>query len=224
MLAGVSLRRPGKMGPLARRLVAVLMAAAAVVVAAVAPAAGAPTTDGSGAGKPMVGVVGDSITFLIQPALSAALAPTYSYEINGYPGRTIAQQYPVLETMLRDPPRPRAMIVNLGTNDALRDNVGWPRSFVRQVNALRSTSCVILVNIDQGLDKLFGNRIANRINAAIARTVARHRNFHEIDWNAVLAAHPRRGLLMADHIHPSPAGQRVLVRLYLRALRTDCRR
>ena len=75
----------------------------------------------SGANKPSVVFAGDSITVLATPAIHQLLDPGYDVDVLAVIGIRINQSLPALQSALRS--HPDAVVVNLGTNDALQGGV-----------------------------------------------------------------------------------------------------
>jgi hypothetical protein len=178
---------------------------------------------------PKVDVVGDSITWLATPDISGALAPHYAYLVSGKVGYTIAQQQPTINFLLaNNSGAPADVIVNLGTNDAMKQHQpgGYPQyqaDYNNMVASLAGVHCVILVTINTLTDYPSGNT-AQTINSDIAQTVATRHNFHEIDWANLISQgnNAQQWLNPTDMVHPNAAGQQEIANLYLQALQADC--
>ena len=80
---------------------------------------------GPGASKPTVVFDGDSITVLATPAIHQLLDPSYDVNVLAVIGIRINQSLPALQSALKL--HPDAVVVNLGTNDALQggEHPGW---------------------------------------------------------------------------------------------------
>src|SRR5947207_10610655 len=91
-----------------------------------------------------VPVVGDSITFFAGRDISAALGSGYHADVHAGIGKRIDQMLPTVRDVMRD--HPLAVVVDLGTNDALqaRTHPGWLRGFQRMVATLSPAQCVML--------------------------------------------------------------------------------
>jgi lysophospholipase L1-like esterase len=170
-----------------------------------------------------VPVVGDSITFLATHDIAVALGGTYHPEIQSKIGQRIDQMLPPLRDALRTDPF--AVVVNLGTNDALqaRTHPDWRSGFARMVEMLAPARCVELATVSTLVDARGTPPVAVEINRAIAAAVSTHPNFHVVDWNAAVHRANGLSLLKSDRIHPSPAGQLALAVLIRSALDHDCR-
>jgi len=91
------------------------------------------------------------------------------------------------------------------------------------IAALSPAQCVVLTTINTlADDRSAGPPVASEINSAIAAAVSTHTNFHVVDWNAAVHRVDGANLLMADHIHPSAAGQLTLAALVRAAVDHDC--
>src|SRR5207248_1380373 len=166
-----------------------------------------------------VPVVGDSITFFAGRDISAALGSGYHADVHAGIGKRIHQMLPSIRDVMRD--HPLAVVVDLGTSDALQAQThpDWQTGFRRMIAALSPAQCVVLTTINTLVDgRSGGPPVASEINRAIAAAATTHRKFHVIDWNAVVHRVNGADLLMADQIHPSPAGQLTLVALVRTAL------
>ncbi len=171
-----------------------------------------------------VAVVGDSITYFSEPAISAALGRDYDADVRGVIGRRIDEMLPSLQTVVRD--RPFAVVVNLGTNDALqaRTHPDWQPGFARMIDLLAPQRCVIVTTINTlVIGQVGAPGVAAAINDAIGTAVATHRNLHVVDWNAAVHEQDPSPLLTPDRIHPSNEGRLVLAALLRTAVDHDCR-
>jgi hypothetical protein len=172
-----------------------------------------------------VGVVGDSITVLARREMSTVLGDAYRADVHAKSGQRIDQMLPTLARVLRD--KPFAVVVNLGTNDALQAQTHpeWRSGFARMVGLLAAARCVVLTTISTVLPGTSERRAtASEINRAIAAAVVSHQRFHVVDWNAAVHGANGARLLVADRIHPSPAGQLTLAVLTRATLDHDCLR
>ena len=171
-----------------------------------------------GANKPTVVVDGDSITVLATPALHQRLDPSYDVQVLAVIGIRINQSLPALESALRF--HPYAVVVNLGTNDALQGGThpDWVSSWDKLIRVLRSTPCVVLTTISPAADALRHRSVATRINADIRALAARDPKKYKVaDWSRFLSRHSKsqRIYLRPDPvlIHPTPAGAQELALL-----------
>jgi lysophospholipase L1-like esterase len=170
-----------------------------------------------------VPVIGDSITVLSAGELSAALG-RYHPDIHAVFGQRIDQMLPTLVASLER--RPDAVVVNLGTNDALQAGTGpdWHRGFARMIDLIDRTPCAVVTTISTFVDRpASGPVVASDINRAIADAAAAHPTIHVLDWNARLHAHGGQALVVADGIHPSAAGKMTLAAMTRRVLADGCR-
>jgi lysophospholipase L1-like esterase len=166
---------------------------------------------GCASSKPRVAVVGDSITVLAGGAITQDLRGRYDPDIQAELGQRIDQMLPALAGQLRH--HPRAVVVNLGTNDMLQAQVhpDWQTGFVRLVAMVASSPCVVFVTVSSlGRSPVSTPAVADDIDAAIARAVVDHHNFHVVDWNALVHAGNGMSLLLPDKVHPSAEGSRRL--------------
>ena len=177
---------------------------------------------GCGGSKgPVVVVVGDSITVISAPGVEAELRG-YALYMRAVDGKRIDEMIPMLRAEMRR--RPKAVVVNLGTNDALqaRTHPNWLTGFNTVWGLTQSRPCVVFVTVSTNADDLGKGTVAVAINAAIRRLAAEHHNVQVVDWNT--AVHTDKGLLAsrhppADNIHPySSRGWRWLGNHYRSAL------
>jgi hypothetical protein len=178
---------------------------------------------------PRVGILGDSITWLSQSNLASSISPDFSYDIQSYPGATMADMFPELEDLLNEPQgAPQDLIINLGTNDVhLFDTNAdaWQASLYYESVVSQATSCVIFVNVSTYADGFVnGQPIAEAINAAIDQSVAVNPNFHLLDWNAFVHTGDNYETYIdpGTLVHPNALGEGELADLYLQALQQDC--
>lgn len=194
---------------------------AAVVVLAVLLIIVAAVARGS---TPTVPVVGDSITFFAGTDITAALADNYHADVHSGIGKRIDQMLPTLQAAVRH--HPFAVIVNLGTNDALQAQThpDWRSGFERMIAILTPVRCVVLTTISSLVhDSVAAPAVASDINDAIVAAAADHPNLHVVDWNAAVHAPNGTSLLIPDRIHPSTAGEITLAALDRSTLDHDCR-
>ena len=194
-----------------------------VIVVAAVLAGGAYLAISQWSSAPTVVVIGDSITYFSGNDIRAALGAGYDADIEAGIGRRIDEMLPALERAAHA--HPFAVVVNLGSNDALqaRTHPDWRRGFDRLLALLTSQRCVLLTTINTRLPGQAGTgTVANDINTALVSAADAHRNLHIVDWNAAVHGENEATLLTPDRIHPSPAGQLTLAALTRRALVDQC--
>jgi hypothetical protein len=175
---------------------------------------------GSGRG-PVVAVVGDSITVISAPGVEAELRG-YSLYMRAVDGKRIDEMVPLLRAEMQR--KPRAVIVNLGTNDALQAQThpDWLTGFNAVWGLTQSRPCVVFVTVSTNADYLGKGKVAVDINDAIRGLASEHHNVRVVDWNT--AVHADKSLLASrnpptDNIHPySSQGWRWLGNHYRSAL------
>ncbi len=119
-------------------------------------------------------MVGDSITYFSSPYVERSLEADW-YGIDATTGYWMTQMSPATQQLL--PRSSAAWVVELGTNDARYGNGNGFAHLSREVEALRTQRCVVLVTVSPRLGS-----IATGIDqAAIASTVAGQSNFHSLD-------------------------------------------
>jgi hypothetical protein len=169
---------------------------------------------------PKVAVVGDSITHLSAPAISAALGSDYAVQLHGINGATIAQQTPTLLAADQDPQGPAADIVyELGTNDAV--NPSWQADFANSLTAMAASHCVVFVAVSPILGMrgpaAAGIDLEERTLADVYPT-----HYHVLDWGTIEYRQPG-WVSTLDAIHPTRVGSVELASLEKQALASDCR-
>jgi len=177
---------------------------------------------GCGGSKgPVVAVVGDSITVVSAPGVEAELRG-YALYMRAIDGKRIDEMIPTLRAEMKR--KPRAVVVNLGTNDALQAQThpDWLPGFNAEWDLVKDRPCVVFVTISTNADLLGDARVAAEIDTAIRHLANEHHNVRIVDWNA--AVHTNPSLLASrnppgDRIHPfSSQGWRWLGNHYRSAL------
>lgn len=176
---------------------------------------------------PPVAVVGDSITVLDESGLREQLGGSYDVGITGEYGATVAEVLTGVGTAAER--SPEQVIINLGTNDVLKDlPVEDSMAALREmVGRFDDARCVHLVNINEHmlvpLTEEPVTMSAQRFNGAVADLAASDERVSVIDWNAVAAStlgggDPPTSTLTDDSIHPNADGNRRLHELYSASL------
>lgn len=167
-----------------------------------------------------VAVIGDSITFFAGHDISRSLPRPYHADIHAGIGRRIDEMLPDLAKAIQA--HPAAVVVNLGTNDALQVSThpDWQSGFARMISAVTRTKCAIIMTISTVLPgPSVIRRVAANIDREISAAVAVHPNLHIADWKTSINASNGASLLMPDKVHPSAAGQLTLAALVGSALK-----
>lgn len=199
------------------------MAVAAVVGITTAAATGCGLFDD----RQPVAVIGDSITWQSSGPINDELGDRWRLDVRGVPGATIADMVDTAGDMADT--SPQQVVVNLGTNDAAR---GVPpeqsaADLERLLDQFAGTRCIHLVTVHNNIFDYGEGFISERAlatNVALL-DVAERRGVHVIDWNQILTerlAVPGSPGLLADTVHPTPAGVEVLVDVYGDALANGC--
>jgi len=161
--------------------------------------------------------VGDSITWLSGNAIESALNPSYFLQLNGYPGATIANQFPTIEAFEQDPNgAPSDWIIELGTNDMVFNIPNWSAAFQNQISYLSKAHCVVLLTVSPRIK----NPATAKLNKMIKATPLSHSNMHVLNWGEIEYQNP--AWLNPDGIHPTSAGQTELAKLELKDLKHYC--
>jgi hypothetical protein len=157
-------------------------------------------------------VIGDSITALAQPDLSTTLDRSYTV---GYVFRISVRIEPMLglvESDLQDNIPTAAVVINLGTNDAIAGGNGAPAlaSFAQLLTTVGSVGCVVLTTIGPFADVRGGSDVGASLNRKITDLVAGDpRRYKLVDWNrflSTLESQTRQSYLQSDLIHETAAG------------------
>ncbi|HWF16226.1 MAG TPA: hypothetical protein VG244_08620 [Acidimicrobiales bacterium] len=164
--------------------------------------------------QPAVYVVGDSITALSQPSISAALTDTgYQATISATPGVKLGQAQTEVRTLAQH--QPWAWIIELGTDDAGASNAAWPQPFLEEWASIAPATCVIYVTVSPR-----AGPVAMQIDSSIATLAGAHPNVHVLDWGQI--EYGNSSWVSADGIHPTPQGETALAGLELQELRHAC--
>lgn len=170
-----------------------------------------------------VAVIGDSITVLSKPYYARAFGTSGGADVRATNGKRIDQMLPALKAALKA--KPRAVVVNLGTNDVLQGTYhpNWRPAFDRMIELLAPRRCVVLTTISsRAWSWTAVPSEANDINRAIAAAAAQHPNFHILDWNALVHGPNGDKLLFTDNVHPSPNGGALLAQQAKEIIKRDC--
>ncbi len=168
---------------------------------------------------PRVLVVGDSITVLSASAIQKALDQQVRLRIEAKFGQRTDQMLGRLESGITDPEgRPAAIIVNLGTNDALQQHPDPAKNFLRIATKADSAPCLVLTTVNVRKDPK-AQRVVDIVNNTLGAFAFTHPNVRIADWKRVVQAHPDY-LLPGDQVHPNAQGQTALAQLYVQALRS----
>jgi len=175
--------------------------------------------------RPVVAVVGDSITSMSEGSIQRDLTPGYQLEMYAHPGDTMYQLLPVIKRI--DSARsgaPGDWIIEAGTNDMAwfedngHDDPFWWWFLEQEVISVSSAHCVVVLTISPVLGLTDPN--AALLNSDIEALPATHPNFHVLEWGTIEYRNP--SWVESDHIHPTPAGRLELARLERGALHADC--
>lgn len=170
-----------------------------------------------------VSVVGDSITFLAEPAVSATLGADGDI-VNqvGLPGWTAGALHPYEVAARRT--KPAVLILEMGTNDALLQVKKWGAEESAMFNGAATSRCAVFVDVPRAADWWGAQAahdtqltIADQWNARLAVAVAKHPRWREVDWAGAVAADPS---LSSDGMHPTDAGSQWLANAYEAAITT----
>ena len=164
--------------------------------------------------RPTVAVVGDSITELSRQSIETSLVHAgYQPSVDAVVGIQIAQAEPFVYQLAQQ--RPSDWIIELGTNDAGKDNPSWEWPLVSEWQQIQSSRCVVYLTVSPRV-----GAIADQINDALARLALGHANVHILDWGYLEYGNP--AWLEPDLIHPTPSGQAELATLETQEIRRYC--
>ena len=156
-----------------------------------------------------VAIIGDSISQIATPDLTRALRQ-YNVYVDAVGGSLMAEHLAKIQRVVSEG-QTTDWVIELGTNDALRENPTWASDFTNEVAALQAQTCVVFVTINPR----FGV-IGDGINQAIESAVAAHPNFHSLDWGDIQLNKPQ--WLQSDGIHPTKSGSAELAKLERKAI------
>ena len=165
-------------------------------------------------GRPTVAMVGDSITALSRHSIATSLGEAgYQPSIEAVIGIELEQAVPLVDQLAEQ--KPNDWIIELGTNDAGRDNPLWALPLLAEWKQVRSSGCVIYLSVSP-----HAGPIAAQINDSLAELARAHANVHILDWGNLEYGNP--AWIEPDMIHPTPAGQAELASLEAQVLRRYC--
>jgi hypothetical protein len=211
--------------------ICLLAMAAAAMLFAPAAAAAPPTT----------AIVGDSITYLSEPAIATALTGQ-NYQVAAIEGKRIGDMMPYAVAFAGA----HNMVINLGTNDAIGSDRHWLTAWQTLMADTASAPCLILFTVSEETAIWqptipIAKRLDSRINALRQAEPGRIR---VIDWNAAvraslageginpdggitvlqqlnaLEAGGPKGLVVQDAIHPTAVGSTWIANAIAAELRT----
>jgi hypothetical protein len=159
--------------------------------------------------------VGDSITDQARSVLPTSFPSDDTVDVQAVPGRKFAEMLPF--ALQAAASKPDEVVINLGSNDVLLGEtpaVTEP-AMASMFDAFANTPCVTLVTVNQHF--IFGSdqgARARRINDELRGAAAAH-GWSVVDWNQMvedhIAAGNPGGPITTDSVHPSEAGQRLLI-------------
>ena len=163
-------------------------------------------------------VIGDSSGALQEPDLAAALHPKFQVStVIRTEGRVGAIEAAAVGP-LTDGGTPGVVVVNLGTDDAIRPvrSSGITVDLQPLLDAIHAVPCVVLMTVGVGADERSGSTVALQINRQILRQEAADpKRVKVVDWEHFLATLPPQSLstyLAPDRVHPTTAGDQWLAR------------
>jgi hypothetical protein len=167
--------------------------------------------------RPYVVVVGDSITDLASGPIQSALDSKYQPVLVYRDGQRLDQMLPGLNLALAAHPAVRAVVENLGTNDAIQGgrHADWRASWARLLSSTAKVPCVVLTTINLSSDSYGGRPVASAINREVRKLATSDpTRYKVVDWLGFLKTawvHHRATFfdyVNRELIHETPAGAR----------------
>lgn len=155
-------------------------------------------------------VIGDSLAVGFEQPLKAAL-PGWRVRLDGRIGRPLAEGMGILA---REPSPPAILALSLFTNDGPR-NTAALEAAVRST-ATRPGGCAVWATVVRPPLGGVSYDAANALLRGLASDPELALGLQLVDWAAEVGQAP--SLLAGDGVHPTPAGHRVLGRLYAEAI------
>ncbi|MCD9623874.1 SGNH/GDSL hydrolase family protein [Rhabdothermincola salaria] len=178
---------------------------------------GAVTVLGADGDRPALALIGDSIFFGAAAVFDERLGDGWELRLHAVPGNTTREQVAgALEVAAAEPPVEQ-VVINLGTNDvtSLRPLDESTAALTEIVAAYPDARCLHLVTVtdrrrDEGRIERWPE--AEALNAAWRGIAASDPRIRVVDWADILRrADGSEPVLLEDQVHPSPAGDEVLV-------------
>jgi len=168
-------------------------------------------------GAPRVLVVGDSITVLSTGAIRQTLGSKARLRIEAQFGKRTDEMVSRLKSGIDDPAgKPAAIIINLGTNDALQKRPTAEADYLNLVHAAEKAPCIVLTTVNVQGDPA-GGEVVRRLNAMTNSIAAGNPKVRVADWQQIITSNPQL-LLPNDQVHPGVEGSQALADLYARTL------
>lgn len=164
-----------------------------------------------------VAIVGDSITFLDQGDIQRQMAGEFSLHVSATLGITLGRSLDAAKLLAGT--RPQQVVIDLGSNDALSavPIAQATNDLHAMVAVFKGADCIHLVNINTHMVALGKGPVgveAKQLNDEIHKMADANSAIDIIDWDKIIGddirAHPPKGQLTADTIHPGPVGQKLL--------------
>ncbi len=164
-----------------------------------------------------VAIIGDSITVLDSGQMQKQLSSEFKVTLRATLGIRLSESMTTAQQLAAA--KPTQVIIDLGSNDALKATpVDQAIKDLQSMVALFKTSeCIHLVDLNTHMVALGVGPVApeaKAINQAIADLAAKDDRIDVISWDKIvsddIAAHPPKGTLTADTVHPGAKGQLLL--------------
>ncbi len=155
-------------------------------------------------------VIGDSLAVGFEPALRAALAG-WRVRLDGRIGRPLAEGMGILA---RESSPPAILALSLFTNDGPRNTAALEAAV--RATATRPGSCAVWATVVRPPLEGVSYDAANALLRGLAGDTELALGLQLVDWAAEVGRSP--SLLAGDGVHATPAGYRVLGRLYAQAI------
>jgi hypothetical protein len=178
-------------------------------------------------GRPPAGVVGDSITLQVVEELREVAGDDWRLDIRPMPGATVGEMLAAVDAAAQR--NPDQVIINLGTNDVLRDVAPETSAghLASMFELLAGVPCVHVVTVHEYIFSWEEGYLTDRAVAynTSLREAANVHGAQVIDWTAVVTAArepPDAPDLFTDTVHITPAGIDLLAGVYDNVLATGC--
>lgn len=164
-----------------------------------------------------VAIIGDSITVLDSGEMQKQLAGEFRVTLRATLGIRTSEAMPTAQQLAAA--HPRQVIIDLGSNDALK---GTPvtqavADLQAMVAMFAGADCIHMVDLNTHMVAMGRGPVAieaTQLNQAIADMAAKNSKIDVISWDAIVTrdidAHPPKGTLTDDTVHPGPRGQKLL--------------
>ncbi|MCC5953339.1 MAG: hypothetical protein JJU45_14690 [Acidimicrobiia bacterium] len=178
--------------------------------------------------KPVVGIVGNSITVVSMPAFERSLANDYEIDVAAALGVQVGQMQDRAREIAGR--RPAVAVIELGSNDVLQGaDLDQSVAGIRQMADVfldGGATCVHVVNVSTEMRRRDGTPTGDRareLNALTSEMADADDRIVVVDWaGTVLEAQQQGEDLTPDSAHPDEAGAEILAGLLVASLAEGC--